>query len=190
VSSYVQSMIAKVIFSLAAGSFLSAYYFYQRQRRRNGTATKHGCSSVVRYPIKEPFTGLDFDLKMHMDIPSVHRNHGRYGKTFEVRPLVAQPSFATIDPANIKAISTGKDWGVEGLRLAGAEYFCGRGFLMSDGDIWQRSRKLLKPTFTKNNLQNLSYLSQQFEDMIEQLPEDGKTVDLQPLLYTMVRLAV
>ncbi|KAH3913400.1 hypothetical protein HBI56_083990 [Parastagonospora nodorum] len=83
------------------------------------------------------------------------------------------------------AITTGKEWGVQVFRLAGMEYFCGRGFLTTDGDIWQPSRKLLKPTFAKNNLQDLSYLSQQVDDMFGQLLEDGTTVDLQPLFYTM-----
>jgi cytochrome P450 len=179
-------MAAKAIYAIIAGLLLCAIYFYQRQRSHDGTARSHGCSSVARYPVKEPFVGLDFHLKMHMEIPSVYRYHQRYGKTFEIRPLVTQPAFATIDPANIRAISIGKEWGVEGLRLAGAEYFCGRGFLMSDGDIWQRSRKLLKPTFAKNNLQDLGYLSQQVDDMFAQLPGDGTTVDLQPLFYTMV----
>ena len=179
-------MDIKVVFSLAASLLLAVVYLYQRQRSRDGAARGEGCSSVKRHTVKEPFVGLDFLLKMHMDIPSVYRYHERYGKTFEISPLVAQPAFATIDPVNIKAITTGKEWGVQVFRLAGMEYFCGRGFLTTDGDIWQPSRKLLKPTFAKNNLQDLSYLSQQVDDMFGQLLEDGTTVDLQPLFYTMV----
>lgn len=176
----------KAVFSLAASLLLIAVYRHQRRRSRDGAARGEGCSSVTQYPIKEPFVGLDFLLKMHMDIPSVHRYHERYGKTFEISPLVAQPAFATIDPVNIKAITTGKEWGVQVFRLGGMEYFYGRGFLTTDGDIWHLSRKLLKPTFAKNNLQDLSYLSEQLDGMFSQLPEDGTNVDLQPLFYTMV----
>ncbi|KAF1918279.1 cytochrome P450 [Ampelomyces quisqualis] len=72
------------------------------------------------------------------------------------------------------------------MRLPGAENFCGRGFLTTDGDVWQRSRKLLKPTFARNNLQDLKYLSEQVDIMIAQIPQNGETVDLQPLLYGML----
>ncbi|KAF2677207.1 cytochrome P450 [Lentithecium fluviatile CBS 122367] len=99
--------------------------------------------------------------------------------------LLSQPSVITIAPENIRVVSTGKDWGMEPFRLAGMEYFCGCGILTTDGDIWSRSRKLLKPTFNKSNLADLSFLSTQVDTMLWQLPNNGTTVDLQPLFYAM-----
>ncbi|KAF2256069.1 putative cytochrome 52A12 [Trematosphaeria pertusa] len=120
-----------------------------------------------------------------MDIPILYRHHQRRGPTFQAHALLSQPSIITIAPANIRVVNTGKDWGVAPMRLAGMEYFCGRGFLTTDGDLWSRSRKLLKPTFNKANLTNLSFLSAQVDTMLQQLPKNGTTVDLQPLFYTM-----
>jgi cytochrome P450 len=65
-------------------------------------------------------------------------------------------------------------------------HFVVGGFLTTDGDVWQRSRKLLKPAFSKKYLQDLEYLAQQVDDMFALLPDEGTTVDLQPLFYTTV----
>jgi cytochrome P450 len=67
------------------------------------------------------------------------------------------------------------------------EHLCGRGFLTTDGEIWNHSRKLLKPTFARSNLLDLSTVGNELDNLIESLPTDGTTVDLQPLLSTMVR---
>lgn len=66
------------------------------------------------------------------------------------------------------------------------EYFCGRGFITTDGYTWQHSRKLLKPAFSKQNLVDLSTLSIEVDSFLKQIPSDGATVDIQPLLYSMV----
>jgi hypothetical protein len=179
-------MTSSIVITIFVGFLLFALCIYQRQRDRDAAEIKHGGNPAVQHRAKEPFAGLDFHLIMHTDIPSLHRYHQRHGKTFQVRPLIAQPTFETIAPANVRVINTGKDWGVEQLRRPGAEFFCGRGFLTTDGDVWQRSRKLLKPTFAKKNLQDLGYLSQQVDEMFTRLPEEGITVDLQPLFFTMV----
>jgi cytochrome P450 len=180
-------MIVNIYVTGLAGFFLLAFCIFHRQRSRNVAAHQYSRTSVVRLPIKEPFLGLDAQFAMYKDIPSMHRHHQRYGKTLKIQPWVAPTNFVTVDPANIRAINTGKDWGVESMRLGGMEEFCGRGFLSTDGTVWQQSRKLLKPTFAKNNLQNLEYLSQQVDNMFSELPSDGATVDLQPLFFTMVR---
>ncbi|KAI1082057.1 cytochrome P450 [Whalleya microplaca] len=70
-------------------------------------------------------------------------------------------------------------------RLPGMEYFCGRGFITTDGDTWRHSRKLLKPSFDLSNIRDLSILKEEVDTLLKQLPKDGSTVDLQPLLYVM-----
>jgi cytochrome P450 len=92
----------------------------------------------------------------------------------------------TVAPQNIKAINNGKEWGVEGMRLAGMKHLCGTGFLTTDGDLWQHSRKLLKPSFARKNLEDLQQLAKQIDCVLVRLPVDGETVDLQPHFYDMV----
>jgi hypothetical protein len=180
------SMLAQALTSVLAGLALLVVYVYRLQKQRNAVASKPGCGFAVRYRSKDPLFGMDCHMGMHVDIPSLYRLHQRYGKTFQLQSLVAQPAIMTLDPRNIRTVNTAKEFGIEPMRLAGMEYFCGHGFLTTDGDIWQHSRKLLKPGFAKSNLVNLDFLSQQVDEMLSRLPADGETVDLQPLLYTMV----
>jgi hypothetical protein len=121
-------MAVRIIVTATIGFLLVAFCIFLRQRDRDVTASKHGCGTVVQHATKEPFSGLDYHLIMHADIPSVHRYHQRHGKTFAIRPWIALPSFATIAPENIRVINTGKEWGGESLRRHGSETFCGRGF--------------------------------------------------------------
>jgi cytochrome P450 len=67
------------------------------------------------------------------------------------------------------------------------EYFCGVGFLTTDGSIWQHSRKLLKSSFSKSNISDLSFLSREVDKLFAKIPGDGSAVDLQPLMSLMVR---
>lgn len=67
------------------------------------------------------------------------------------------------------------------------EFFCGRGFITMDGDVWQHSRKSPRPSFAKHNIADLNILSRKVGDLLTQLPKDGETIDLQPLLYIVVR---
>jgi cytochrome P450 len=179
-------MLVQLLTSALTCLALLAVYVYRLQLQRDAAANEHGCHLAVRHRSKEPFSGIDFHMEMHVDIPSLHRYHQHYGKTFQLQSLIAQPAVMTLAPINIKAVNTAKDFGIEPMRLSGMEYFCGRGFLTTDGDIWQHSRKLLKPGFAKSNLINLDFLSQQVDNILSQLPAEGDTVDLQPLLYTMV----
>ena len=57
---------------------------------------------------------------------------------------------------------------------------------MMDGDMLQHTRKLLKPMFAKSNLGDSRTTSVKADALTNKLPTNGSTVDLQPLLYTVV----
>jgi cytochrome P450 len=181
-------MLVQLLSSALAGFALLAVYVYRLQIQRCAAANERGCHLATKHRSKEPFSGIDFHMGLHVDIPSLYRFHQRYGKTFQLQSLIAQPTVMTLAPINIKVVNSAKEFGIEPMRLAGMEQFCGRGFLTTDGVIWQHSRKLLKPSFARSNLVNLDFLSQQVDHFLSQLPTEGDTVDLQPLLYTMVSL--
>ena len=179
-------MFRYIVTTVLAGILLFVLRVFRRNRERDVAIRDSGCGPVIKHRTKEPFSAFDFHMAMHMDIPLVHLQHQKYGQTFQLRSLVAQPAIMTTAPANIRAINTGKDWGIQPLRLAGMEYFCGRGFLTTDGDIWQHSRKLLKSGFAKENVLDMDCLSRQMDTLLGELPTDGSVVDLQPLFYTTV----
>lgn len=176
-----------VLVTAAAVLLLLTVVHVQQQRQRDAIGRQRGCEPLVQHQPVEPFLGLDFQLTIHNDISSLHRFHQQDGNTFQVKALVAMPTILTVSPENIKRINTrDHEWGVQPDRLPGMESFCGRGFITTDGDTWRHARRLLRPSFDKNNLVDLSVLSRETDQLLEQLPVEGTTVDLQPLLHVMV----
>ena len=56
-----------------------------------------------------------------------------------------------------------------------------------DGPRWEHSRALLKPSFNKANMTDLSVFEGYVKMVVDQIPKDGSTVDLQPLFFNLVR---
>lgn len=173
--------------SFLAGVVLLVIFNIQSRWRRASIARKQGCQPAIEHRAKDPLRALDFQFSIYLDVPILYHHHQRYGKSFSVAPLLGNPMFSTIAPANLRFInSNGKDWGIEPLRLRDMEYFCGRGFLTTDGSMWQHSRKLLKPTFSKANIEDFTVLSAAVDKLLNEVPVDGSTVDLQPLFSMLV----
>lgn len=172
--------------SFLIGVTLLAVYAFARRQRQKATERRYGGGSPVSHRPLEPFTGFDFQMKMHVTIPYLFKLHQEYGETFRVDTLVSHPAVITIAKENLQAINTSKDFGVEPMRLPGMEYFCGRGFITSDGVTWNKSKKLLRPSFDRSNLRDLGVLRDEVSALINNLPRDESTVDLQPLLYRTV----
>ncbi|KAI1407124.1 cytochrome P450 alkane hydroxylase-like protein [Hypoxylon sp. FL1857] len=172
--------------SVIAALLLLAAYLFQQRRRRDAARRQRGCQPLVQHQPKEILMGLDFQFAIHSDIPSLHRFYQQYGNSFQVNTLASIPTILTIAPENVKLInSRDHEWGIQPDRLPGMEFFCGQGFITTDGDVWRHSRALLKPSFAKRNLMDLSILSREMDKLLIELPNDGVTVDLQPLLYIM-----
>lgn len=163
--------------------FFAVYTHFKYRSDRKAWAQGFSQALAAYYP-KEPFYGVDFRARINKDVPFLYRQHQLYGKTYRAPTLIAPTAIMSIEPANIRAANSGKEFGIQPARLPGMEPFCGRGFLTTDGDLWQHTRKLLKPGFSKSNIADCEYLSQQVDDLISGIA-DGATVDLQPLFYTM-----
>lgn len=163
-----------------------AFFVFRLQRQRRAALRRQGCEEAVMHQPREPLWGFDFQMNMYMNIPSVYNLHRRYGNTYQVRCWASLPVVCTIAPENLRSINLSRDFGVAPMRLPGMEYFCGRGFITTDGETWRHSRKLLKPSFDLSNIRGLGPLKREVDVLLQELPRDGSTVDLQPLLYAMV----
>jgi cytochrome P450 len=109
---------------------------------------------------------MDFTIGIHMDLASINQYFARHGTTFQLDSLFGSGTIVIIAPENLQAIySSVKDFGIQPIRLPMMEYFCGVGFLTTDGSIWQHSRKLLKPSFSKSNILDLSFLSREVDKL-------------------------
>lgn len=175
------------------GASTAVAWYAIRIQRRQHLARANGCQPPNKYPHKDPFFGLDLFLhtgklfKENQYLPELVRRYRDYGSTFETKSF---GSFAinSIRPENLQTIwvSKFKDWGVQPVRLPAQDPFCGVGFITTDGPIWEHSRALLKPSFNRANMTDLPTLERYMRLVIDRIPKDGSTVDLQPLFFNLV----
>lgn len=130
----------------------------------------------------------ELTFEMHTNLAMMKRNHDHFGLTYQLDTLFGNPVIHTIAPENLPLVySNGGNYRIQPVRFPGMKYFCGKGFLTTDGLTWLRARKLLKPSLAKKNIAQLESLSQETRKLLEKLPNDGSTIDLQPLLFITVR---
>lgn len=165
----------------------------QTKKTRQQLEQTHGCGPPSKYPHQDPIFGSDYlfrtvqQMKGNRFLPSMQDQFQSYGLTFQTI-IFGSLVVNTAEPKNLQAAFTkSKDWGVEPDRIGSLEPFCGRGFISADGPSWERARALLLPTFKASNLQDFSAFETSLESFLNEIPRDGSTVDVQPLLYALVR---
>ncbi|KAI9691124.1 MAG: hypothetical protein M1822_008744 [Bathelium mastoideum] len=108
----------------------------------------------------------------------------RYGKTYEQLRPDRTRMVHTMEPKMAQHIATNiQTLGLEPMRYGfpPTRDFFGRGILAVDGPFWEHSRALIKPIFGKAQIANLKSLDDHLKRMMSYIPNDGSTVDLQPL---------
>ncbi|KAI4235845.1 MAG: hypothetical protein LQ349_002884, partial [Xanthoria aureola] len=178
---------------LVTGICLFFTYHIYRYLQNLYLARSKGCLPPRRYPHRDPFLGLDFFLETgkifseNRYLPELLARYNTYGPTFQTN-LFGTPSINTIEPENLQAVysSDFRNWGVEPLRLPAQDPFCGRGFITTDGAAWEHSRAMLKPGFNRANIvAGLEGLGEALDKMMNKIPSDGETVDLQALFFDL-----
>lgn len=175
------------LLAILLGRRLTSWAFINIKRRH------HGCKSTPRYPHKDPILGLDYvlaELKEREEGTSWAGQRNRFarlGRTYEVNSW-GNRLIMTMDPQNIREVlGTSFDkFGVQEMRLAVSGTFMGPGVFTTDGEYWEYSRKLIAPMFSRSQVSDLSALDIHLDRMLERLPRDGSTVELQGLLKLMV----
>ena len=156
--------------------------------RRGRIIHSYNCKSPPAIPQRDPLLGLDIVFEVLLSMKNRVRNSSfeqlfrKYGRTFQSRVYNTQKIF-TIEPKNLQAVfATDFDsWGVEPVRLFFFEPFVGRGIMTTDGPSWQHSRDLIRPTFSRVQLTNLSAYSIHIDRLLALIPLNGAIVDLKPL---------
>lgn len=108
------------------------------------------------------------------------------GNTFAFRQL-GKVGILTNDPINVKAIlsSQFQEFGVGKRRAEAFEPLIGHGIFTADGSSWEKARKLVKPSFSRAQLDDISSFEPHLQNFMARLPADGETVDLQPLFHDL-----
>ncbi|KAL8727982.1 MAG: hypothetical protein Q9181_005499 [Wetmoreana brouardii] len=156
-----------------------------RRRRR---ARFHGCASPPNLPQIDCIFGLD---TVFQSLSSFRRNKGStslgqqfstHGTTFQYQ-VYNTTKLCTIAPKNLQSVfSTDFDsWGIAPLRLFFFGPFVGKGIMTADGPFWAHSRALLKPTFSRGQISDLSAYSVHVNNLLTALSKyDGMDVDVKP----------
>ncbi|KAH8799175.1 cytochrome P450 monooxygenase [Xylogone sp. PMI_703] len=171
--------------------YFTAKKYIRRQHYLEGKLAK-GCGSVKKYKHRDRLFGTDLAIDMRHAI----QNHywlrwqenlfeSHQARTVQANFLGTRTIFST-EAENMKAMSTSnwRDFGVNPLRYANgaATPFTGPGVSLSDGDYWEYSRNLIKPYFDRSAFRDLSRLGEYTDRLLELLPKDNSTFDLQPLM--------
>ncbi|KAF4167585.1 hypothetical protein CNMCM6936_004849 [Aspergillus lentulus] len=180
----------KVLILLLAALVTIACISVRRFLARRQFARKHGCKPVARSFSKDPFLGLDTiretirALRQHKILERSVELFRTYGNTFTVKELQKR-AILTIEPENIKTILSlnFNDYGLS-HRLQPFKPLLGEGIFDTDGAHWAASRALIRPSFARDQVADLTSLEDLIQDLFALLPRDGKTVvDLQELFF-------
>lgn len=161
-----------------------------RHFARRKKAQAHGCLPAPSIQQRDPVFGFDILVQLFQAIRNNRRNVSMktlfeiYGNTFQVKSWSNKKIF-TLEPKNLQSVlaTDFANWGVQPLRLFAFEPFVGKGIMCSDGAFWEHSRALIKPTFARTQIADLhlSTFDTHVTKLIELIPGNGSTVDLQPL---------
>jgi cytochrome P450 monooxygenase len=155
-----------------------------------------GCGAVKKYRSYDPILGLDFVLAMkkalneHRWLPWQKQIFAAQGvKTFEANFFGSRMIYSS-EADNMKAMSTShwQEFGLQPIRYDNgvAQPFAGPGVSTMDGGMWQYSRDLIKPYFTRSEYSDLLRLEVHVDRLLDRVSNNGSTFDLQPLLQNWV----
>ena len=104
--------------------------------------------------------------------------------TVRVKMLFSNIIF-TIEPENLKTMlsSDFNNWNISTRRKYGFIPYIGQGIFTSDGLLWKHSRELLRPNFARSQIDNPATLEPHLSTLLEAIPRDGSTFDLQELFF-------
>ena len=151
------------------------------------------CFEPKRYGHLDPLFGSDLFCSF---IRSIGRGDAlkfaqslfdRYGKTFTAT-VFGRNFLNTLDSKNIQAVlSDTEHFVVAPVRQEALEPLMGTGIFTTDGSAWNRSRNLIKPIVVRAH--NPSYSASfhaHVQPLLDHVPRDGSTVDLQPMFRNFV----
>lgn len=178
---------------IPAGCFIlyRLYYEFTVGSTRRLRMREHGCEPVPTVFNREPLLGLQFILtrskqvKKHNWLGFTQKHFASLGLNTCQINVMGKQIFYTIEPENLKTIhsSNFKIWGIPPNRKKRVVPLIGDGVFTNDGHEWTLSRKLLRPSFERSNITDLSIFERHVQQLVQAIPTDDSTIDLQVLFY-------
>ena len=93
----------------------------------------------------------------------------------------------TIEPENVKTVLSTKfnDYALGKRRAEIVVPVLGHGIFDTDGAAWERSRALVRPNFTRQQVADLNSLEKHVKHLIDKVPHNGSSVDMQELFFSL-----
>lgn len=114
----------------------------------------------------------------------------KYPKTAEISSGISNRVILTVDPENIKALLTGQfaDYGKGESFHRDWKEFLGDSIFTTDGELWSRSRHLIRPMFVRDRIVDTEIFEKHVQKLILLLggsdaPIGSRTVDIGPLFF-------
>ncbi|KAK5458074.1 hypothetical protein LTS15_004153 [Exophiala xenobiotica] len=170
------------------------YYELTTGARRRRMIRENGCEPVCQYPHKGiggKLLGLDVIKAMVQSVKEgrMHeatraRNFSNGRNTVKVKVLRTK-IISTIEPENIKTILSTKfpDYSLGTRRKNVFVPIFGHGIFSTDGAAWERSRAMVRPNFTRQQVADLDMFEAHVSHLIDAVPRDGSSIDLQDLFF-------
>ena len=154
---------------------------------------EYGCKPAVKRPQLDPIFGIDIFLdslkavREHKLLPTFRARFVQYGRsTFQASSL-GQTIIITIEPEILKTVMSlkFKDYSLGQRRRRAFLPLLGDGIFTTDGVAWHNSRDLLRPNFSRSQVGDLEIFERHCDHLIQAIPRDGSTVDLQDLFFRL-----
>ena len=176
---------------IAALAAAIVWYSLRKVRRylfRLKVQRQHRCQPPPWALSNDPLLRLDSVYRLFWSFKDKGRNDSLkeqleiLGYTFQSKVFGKLEVFSA-EPRNIQAIfaTDFESYEVHPLRYFAFQPLIGKGIMTMDGAHWAHSRALLQPLFLKPQSKDLVAFETHMARLINLIPRDGSTVDLQPL---------
>jgi cytochrome P450 len=162
-------------------------------RRQRLFATSRGCGKLKMRPQWDRLFGIDFFFTVMkkrekgQDLAYFNEMFQEIGSTFGI-VMMGFTLTMTNEPENIQAVLARQfaDFEIGESRSKGGQQMLGHGILNSDGEAWERGRAMLRPSFVRSQVGDFDLFENNFQRLIDVVPADGSTVDIQEFLSRFV----
>ena len=159
-----------------------------KRRRQHKFSLGKGCKAGKEYKQVDPYLGLVFlyrnirDFRARTFLHAWQQRLDKTGRTIWVW-ILGSRVLVISDPENVKAVlATSSDDFERGPHMRAAFRVVANGIFAADGEHWQTSRALFRPSFARDEIHDTDRFETHFRNLLHLLPTDGRMVDLQPLL--------